>query len=55
VIRELFDDEDSMIKISEDAIKWWEKKCSEKAVGGYMAEKINSISVQNSKTANYQF
>ncbi|MFB2773241.1 glycosyltransferase family 1 protein [Pelatocladus sp. BLCC-F211] len=43
ILIKLKDDENLMQKMHEQSLDWWKTKCSEDAVGGYMAEKLNSI------------
>lgn len=43
VISNLFEDKDYMEKMHLEALKWWESKCSEVAVGKHIAENLNLI------------
>lgn len=43
VAQGLLSDTDRMRRLHLDALEWWENKCSEEAVGSYMAERVERL------------
>jgi hypothetical protein len=43
IVDNLFKNSDLMQKLHEESLSWWQNKCSETAVGSYIAEKLNQM------------
>jgi hypothetical protein len=43
VLIELISSPETMIERHQASLSWWDSKCSENAVGDYMAEKLNTL------------
>lgn len=43
VLEKLLNDQQLMKKKHQESLDWWQKKCSEVAVGNYIAEKLNGL------------
>ncbi len=55
ILDNLNKDTELIQKIHYDSLNWWQEKCSEFAVGNYMAEKLNVISFSSNIATNKSF